>query len=80
MDWEVEAGAIVIADAFRSVGIYGDTLDRLRYVAEPVSGVAPVHVTPYISDAGAPLAVPAAVFGPPKILLNIWNVPSPVCK
>jgi hypothetical protein len=55
---EVEPGAMVIADAFRSVGTYGVTFDKLRYVAEPASGLVPVHVTPYISDAGAPLAVP----------------------
>ena len=71
---------MVMADALRSVGIYAETDDKLRYVAEPVSGVAPVHVTPYMSDAGAPVAIPAAVFGPPKMLENIWNVPSPVCK
>ena len=77
---EVEPGAIVMVEALRSVGAYIPTDDKFRYVAEPVSGVAPVHVTPYMSVAGAPVAVPAAVFGPPKILENIWNVPSPFCS
>jgi hypothetical protein len=57
---------MVIVDAFLSVGRYDPTDERLRNVAEPVSGLVPVHVTPYISVAGAPVAIPADVFGLPK--------------
>ena len=80
MLWEVLPGAIVMVEAFRSDGRYVPTLPMLRNVAAPASGVTPVHVTPYISVAGAPVAVPNPALGLPKKLLNGCSGLDPVSK
>ncbi len=55
------AGAMVIVDALRSVGVYVPVL--ALNVNAPLSGVTPTQVVPYRSLAGAPVAVPNAWFG-----------------
>ena len=64
---EVEAGAIVMAPALRSVGWYVVvSVANDLYVMAPASGVAPDHATPNRSVPVNPV-VPNAVLGEPDI-------------
>jgi hypothetical protein len=65
MLWEVEAGAIVMTEALRSVGIYAVIPDIGLYVAEPLSGVVLDQRLAYRSVSGAPDVVPPANAGLP---------------
>ena len=63
MDCEVLPGAIVMVDAFRSVGLYAVIDVTGLYVAEPLSGVVFDHRFAYRSVSGAPDVVPPATAG-----------------